>query len=180
MPLFLLGVSMGGLIAVNFTLHYPEGIQGLIAIAPALDTSGVPSWRRWLLRGLSRVAPKLALRTGLDVTRLTRDREAAREFLRDPMWQAKITVRLASQIAVAIDETLERLPVLTMPLLVLHGSADVVVRPIASERLYQLAGSADKQHLVYEGAYHVLTMEINREHVFEEISRWIGERIKSR
>jgi alpha-beta hydrolase superfamily lysophospholipase len=176
LPLFVLGVSMGGLIAVNYALHYPEGLRGLIALAPALDTSGVPSWRRWLLRGLSKLTPKKALRTGLDVTRLTRDLKAGREFLSDPLWQPKVTVRLASEIAAGIDETLPRLPVLKMPLLVLHGSADVVVPPVAGECLYRLAGSADKKHHVYEGAYHVLTMEINREQVFDDISLWIAER----
>ena len=176
-PLFLLGVSLGGLIALNYAVHHAEGIQGLITVATALDASGVPAWLRMLSAVLSKIAPKLRLKPGLDVTRLTRDGDAQRTFLSDPLRQEKMTLRLASETRAAMAQTLERLPLLKLPLLVLHGSADVIVAPVAGQRLHQLAGSADKKHYVYEGAYHILSMEINREQVFEDIGTWITKRL---
>ncbi|OFV95609.1 MAG: hypothetical protein A3H28_00130 [Acidobacteria bacterium RIFCSPLOWO2_02_FULL_61_28] len=176
-PLFLLGMSLGGLIAVNYAVYHPEGIQGLIAAAPALDASGVPAWLRKLNVVLSKVFPTLALKPGLDEAWLTRDQQALQEFVRDPLRQEKMTLRLGSETIAAISGTLERLPLLKLPLLVLHGSADAIVPPVAGERLYQLSGSADKEYLVYEGAYHVLFMETNREQVFEDISRWVMKRL---
>ena len=176
-PLFLLGVSLGGLIAVNYAVHHPEGLQGLITVAVALDVSGVPAWLRKVSAVVSKIAPKLRLKPGLDVTRLTRDCEAQRAFMSDPLRQERMTLRLASETKAAMDQTLERLPLLDLPLLVLHGSSDVIVPPAAGQRLHQLAGSADKQHYVYEGAYHILSMEINREQVFEDISAWITKRL---
>jgi hypothetical protein len=88
-----------------------------------------------------------------------------------------MTLRLATEATAAMAETLERLPLLKVPLLVMHGSADVIVPPMAGQRLDQLAGSADKEHYVYEGAYHILSMEINREQVFEDISTWVTKRL---
>jgi len=176
-PLFLLGVSLGGLIAVNYVLHHPTGIQGVITIAAALDASGVPVWLRNLSAVLAKIAPRLCLTPGLDETRLTRDQYAQREFNSDPLRQRKMTLRLATETTAAMAETLERLPLLKVPLLVMHGSADVIVPPVAGQRLYRLAGSVDKESRVYEGAYHILSMEINREQVFSDISAWIAKRL---
>jgi alpha-beta hydrolase superfamily lysophospholipase len=176
-PLFVLGVSLGGLIAVNSALHNPDRIQGVIAMSPALDASGVPTWRRILLRGLANIVPKLALKTGLDVTRLTRDQEAQHAFLSDPLLQTKMTLRLASQSIAAIAETTELLPHLKPALLVLHGTADVIIPPVAGKRLHDLAGCPDKEFRAFEGAFHILSMETNRKEVFDCISLWIAMRL---
>jgi alpha-beta hydrolase superfamily lysophospholipase len=176
-PLFVLGVSLGGLIAVNYALHYPVGIQGVIAMSPALDASGVPAWRRILLCRLAKIVPKLALKPGLDVTRLARDQEAQRAFLSDPLLQRKMTLRLASEIIAAMAETTEMLPLLKPALLVLHGSADVIIPLVAGKRLHELAGCADKEFRLFEGAFHILNLETNREEVFDCISSWITKRL---
>jgi alpha-beta hydrolase superfamily lysophospholipase len=178
-PLFLLGVSLGGLIAANYATHHPTGIQGVITIAAALDASGVPRWLRKLSAVLAKIAPGLRLTPGLDETRLTRDQDAQREFYSDPLRQRKMTLRLATETTAAIAQTLEMLFLLKLPLLVMHGSADVIVPPVAGQSLHQLAGSADKEHRVYEGAYHILSMEINRGQVFADISAWIRKRLST-
>jgi alpha-beta hydrolase superfamily lysophospholipase len=175
-PLFVLGVSLGGLIVVNYALQNPDGIQGVIAMSPALDASGVPAWRRALLRALSNIFPALALNTGLDVTRLTRDAEVQREFLSDPLRQTKMTLRLASQTIAAMAETTAMLPQLKPALLVLHGSADVIIPPVGGKRLYELAGCFDKDFQLFEGAFHILNMETNRQEVFDRIGSWITAR----
>jgi alpha-beta hydrolase superfamily lysophospholipase len=177
LPLFVLGVSLGGLIAVNYALHNPDGIQGVIAMSPALDTSGVSAWRRILLRALANILPNLALKTGLDVTRLARDQEAQRAFFSDPLLQTKITLRLASETIAAMAETTEMLQHLKPALLVLHGSADVIIPPVAGKRLHSLAGCADKEIRLFDGAFHILSMETNREEVFDCISSWVAERL---
>jgi len=178
-PLFVLGVSLGGLIAVNYALHNPDGIQGVIAMSPALDASGVPAWRRIVLRGLANILPKLALKPGLDVTRLTRDQQAQRAFLRDPLFQTKMTLQVASETIAAMAETAGLLPHLKPALLVLHGSADVIIPPVAGKRLRDLAGCADKEFRAFEGAFHILSMETNREEVFDCMNSWIARRLTS-
>jgi acylglycerol lipase len=176
-PLFVLGVSLGGLIVVNYALHHPEGIQGVIAMSPAFDVSRVPAWRRMLLRMLAHISPRLALKTGLDVSRLARDEEAQREFLSDPFWQTRMTLRLASQSMAAMVETAELLPYLGLPLLVLHGSADVIIPPEGGRRLCELAGSTDKEFRLIDGGFHILNLEPKREEVFDYIGGWIASRL---
>jgi alpha-beta hydrolase superfamily lysophospholipase len=146
-------------------------------MSPALDASGVPAWRRILLRGLANILPKLALKTGLDVTRLTRDKEAQRAFLSDPLLQRKITLRLASETIAGMAESTKMLPHLKPALLVLHGSADVIIPPVAGKRLHELAGCFDKEFRLFEGAFHILNMETNRAQVFDCISSWIAQRL---
>lgn len=48
-PIFIFGHSLGGLIALEFALHYPEGLKGVIASSPALVQVGV-SHPFWLFR----------------------------------------------------------------------------------------------------------------------------------
>jgi len=176
-PVFVLGVSLGGLIAVNYALHNPDGIRGVIAMSPALDASSVPAWRRLLLRALSNIFPTLALKTGLDVARLTRDQKAQAAFRSDPLLQTRMTLRLASETIAAMVETTAMLPHLKPALLVLHGSADVIIPPVAGKRLHELAGCSDKEFHAFEGAYHILNMETNRGEVFDCITAWISLRL---
>jgi alpha-beta hydrolase superfamily lysophospholipase len=74
-------------------------------------------------------------------------------------------------------ETAGLLPHLKPALLVLHGSADVIIPPVAGKRLHDLAGCADKEFRLFEGAFHILSMETNREEVFDCMNSWIARRL---
>jgi alpha-beta hydrolase superfamily lysophospholipase len=78
------------------------------------------------------------------------------------------------------DERLKReFPRITLPVLILHGTADKVTRPEGSRFFYETAGSADKTLKLYEGHAHDLLNDIGREGVMADIVAWIGTRIQS-
>jgi alpha-beta hydrolase superfamily lysophospholipase len=176
-PLFLVGMSLGGLIVTSYALHHPDGLSGVVAAAAALGDTGGSPFLKAILPVLARVAPGVRLDPKLDLDKLTRDRALLKAYVDDdPLYQRRITPRLAAEVLAAVPATRARAGDFRVPLLVLHGTADTVTSPADSHDFCALAGVADKTFKAYEGAYHNLFVETNREEVFDDIAAWIGER----
>jgi len=176
LPLFLVGISMGGLMAVNYAAHEPNGLRGVVALAPALgDTGGSPILRA-MLPLLARVIPKVGLDPKLDLSHLTRDAELQRAYLADPLYRTRVTPRIASEMIAAIADTRHRAAAFQVPLLILHGTADTLTSPQGSVEFYERAGVADKAYRRYDGAYHNLFVETNREEIYDDVAAWIAAR----
>lgn len=172
-PLFLIGLSLGGLLVLNHAQHHPDGLAGLIAVAPAVDASGVPPLVKMIVPLLARWMPKGSINPGLDLSHISRDRAAVQAYTSDPAFQTKTTPRLAFEVIKSMEETRSLAAQLKLPLLILHGTEDTIVLPNGSLAFYSQVGSSDKERLTYEGAYHNLFLEPNREDVFADIVRWI-------
>ena len=176
LPVFLAGISMGGLIVTNYAAHRPEGLRGVVALAPALGDTGGSRFLLALLPVLSRVVPSLPIDPKLDLSRLTRDPALQRAYVADPLYQTRITPRIAAELVGAGADTRERAPGFRVPLLILHGTADTLTSPAGSRAFYERAGSSDKTYKTYEGAYHNLFVETNREEIYDDIAAWINAR----
>ena len=62
---------------------------------------------------------------------------------------------------VLADERLKKeFPLITLPVLILHGTSDKATKPSGSQLFYDTAGSQDKTLKLYEGAYHDLLNDI--------------------
>ena len=66
---------------------------------------------------------------------------------------------------------------ITLPVLILHGTADQATKPSGSKRFYENAGSADKTLKLYEGHYHDLLNDLDKEMVMADIRNWIDARL---
>jgi alpha-beta hydrolase superfamily lysophospholipase len=175
-PLFLLGNSLGGLVVLDFALHHPEGLRGVIAASPPLGRVGTPSWLLRLGQALSRVWPTFTLETRLDLSGLTRDPAALDTVLTDPMFHRKGSARLAAELlktAAAIRREAARFPV---PLLLLHGGADRLVAPDGTRAFLARVGHPDRRYVEYPGAYHALFADLDRQRVLADLERWMSER----
>jgi acylglycerol lipase len=76
------------------------------------------------------------------------------------------------------DERLKReFPLITLPVLILHGTADKVTRPGGSQFFYETAGSSDKTLKLYDGHAHDLLNDLGREGVMGDIVAWIAARL---
>lgn len=172
-PLFLIGLSLGGLIALNYAQYHPTELTGVIVAAPAVDASGVPALVKLMIPFLSRLMPKGSINPGLDLNRISRDKSAVQAYTSDPLFQTKTTPRLASEVIKSMDETRNMASQLKLPLLILHGTEDTIVKPDGSAAFLELVGSSDKKRISYEGAYHNLFLEPNKESIFADILQWI-------
>ena len=172
-PLFLLGNSLGGLVVLEYVLEHPQGVRGVIAIAPPLGDLGVPAPLLALGRVLSRLWPRFSLDTGMDLSGLARDPEVAARVLRDPLFHRKGTARLSTEVTAAIARVQTGAPAFPLPVLVLHGSADRMVPPEGSRRFVAASGQPDRQLIEYPGGYHALLADLDGAAVLQDVVGWI-------
>ena len=66
---------------------------------------------------------------------------------------------------------------ITLPLLILHGTADKATKPSGSRQFYERAGSDDKMLKLYEGHYHDLLADIGKQRVMADIQAWIDDHL---
>jgi alpha-beta hydrolase superfamily lysophospholipase len=172
-PLFLLGNSMGGLVALDYALHHPEGVRGVIAVSTPLGDLGVPRLLMALGRVLSRWWPRFSLDTGMDLSGLARDPEVAERVLRDPLFHRKGTARLSTEITATIARVQGGAGGFPVPILVLHGAADRMVPPDGSRRFVGATGQPDRLLIEYSGAYHALLADRGGDQVLQDIAEWM-------
>ena len=176
LPIFLMGQSMGGLIVLEYALHCPDGLTGVIASAPAIGEVGVPAWKMVLGRVLSNIWPRFSMNAGLNDADMSRDPEVVKASEGDPLTHSRGTTRLAAELQDAITWTLSHAPEFPVPLLMLHGSADRVVPPEASRRFYEDVTLDDKERIEYPGSYHELDNDTNHAEVLRDLIAWMEKR----
>lgn len=173
-PLFLLGHSMGGAVATLFVLLRKPDLKGLVLSAPALEPTENVSPVLIRLSGIiSRFFPRAPV-TKVDVKALSHLPEVIEAARRDPLSNDRpAPARTGYEILRAMQRIRERAKEITLPLMVMHGTEDHLTSPQGSERLFELAGSEDKELKLYKGLYHEILNESEQERVLEDITRWL-------
>jgi alpha-beta hydrolase superfamily lysophospholipase len=79
---------------------------------------------------------------------------------------------------VRADERLKReFPLITLPVLIMHGTADKATVPAGSQFFYDTAGSSDKTLKLYAGHFHDLFNDVGKEEVMADTKVWIDRRL---
>lgn len=173
-PVILVGHSMGELISAFYLLDHQAGLagavlSGIIAKAPA-NTSPVTVAVGKLLSG---IAPRLRF-LGLEFPALCRDSSVVQAYIDDPLVCCdKATARLAVELLRATQYVQANTSALTLPLLLLQGTADHIVDPAGARMLYEAVSSKDKTLKMYDGFYHELINEPDRAVVLQDIATWL-------
>jgi len=175
LPVVLVGHSMGGTIALLFSLRHPDLLHSAVFSAPALVLNlPISPWQRALVRTLTRLYPLYTDVASLDPTVLTRDPAHQQATLEDPHRHTRRTVRLAHEMFDrAPREVLARAAELRVPFLLVHGTADPLVAVAGSQRLYDAATVPDRDIRLYPGLLHEPFREVERETVFSDVAEWL-------
>jgi alpha-beta hydrolase superfamily lysophospholipase len=176
-PLFLLGHSMGGLVVLNYVLHDPSGLDGVIASAPLLGTLPTSPILTVLSKALSRLWPRLNLNTGLEVAALSRDKAVVDAYVNDPLVHNLGTPRLGTEMTKAVEWTQDHAADLALPCLILHGGADRIVDPEASRVFFEKVSFHDKERHEYEGSYHEIFNDLDKEVVLADVETWLDDHL---
>lgn len=178
LPVFLLGQSLGGLIVACYALEHPRFTEGLILCSPAILSDIAPFLQR-ISAFISRLLPSLPT-VALDLPGLSRDPEVVRVAREDPLfYHGKIPARTGAEIVAAMRRVQNDAPRLTLPMLILHGTADRITVPAGSELLYHRAASGDKTLKLYDGLYHETFNEPERARVLGDITAWLDAHTRS-
>jgi alpha-beta hydrolase superfamily lysophospholipase len=169
---FLLGHSAGGVIACGYALEHPGELAGLICEDFAYQVPG-PEVALAIIKGVSHVAPHAHV-LKLKNEDFSRDPAVVAALNADPLIANESQPSETVAELVRADELLEKsFPLITLPLLILHGMADKVTRPSGSKEFYERAGSSDKTLKLYEGHFHDLLADVGKQQVMADIQAWI-------
>ena len=177
LPLFLLGQSMGGIIALDYVLNQPIQLQGLILMSPALGL-GISPWKLLIGRILSSALPHFALNTSRDFTSGSRDPEMIATYSGDRLRHRQGTARLATELLQTIDWVNARAKELQIPLLILHGGADRITPLQSSQKFFAGVTQADKKICEYPDSYHELQNDLNYKEVLADMIDWIEQHLE--
>ena len=178
LPLFVLGHSVGGTIALDYILETRQDPRGAIISAPALGRPGVSPVLVAIAGMLSAVAPRIVFSTGLDTNAMSRIPDECRKYRDDPLVHDKACVRLSTELKAAQKRIFASAPAMSTPLLLTYGSADSVAPHEPIEEFYRSAGSADKELRIFEDAFHEIHNDLVREEVHALYSGWIHAHLR--
>ena len=178
-PLFLLGHSAGGVVACLYALQHQDELAGLISESFAHELPA-PDFALAAIRGLSHLAPHAHV-LKLKNEDFSRDPAMVQAMNEDPLiaHEAQPTQTLAA--LVRADQVLKAgFPLITLPLLILHGTADKAAKPSGSQYFFDAAGSTDKTLKLYEGAFHDPLNDLGKTAVMTDLTNWLDGRLPRR
>ena len=178
LPVFLLGHSAGGVVSCVYTVEHQAELAGLICESFAFQVPA-PDFALAIIKGLSYVAPRLPV-LKLKNEDFSRDPAAVKALNSDPLTFKEVQPAKTVAALVRADERLKKdLRLITLPLLILHGTVDKATRPGGSQYFHDTTGSADKTLKLYDGHFHDLLNDIGKEEVMADITGWIESRLAS-
>jgi alpha-beta hydrolase superfamily lysophospholipase len=178
---FLGGHSLGGLVAAKIAIENPPDISGVfLSGAPFKLAFDPPAWKTSMSRLLTGVLPSLQLGNELDAADLSHDPQIVERQRKDPYNHGKVTLNMYVELLKAQQEVMNRGGQLKLPLLILHGGADKINAVAGSEAFYSVAGSKEKQVLIYDGFYHEIFNEIGKVKVFSDLINWMDSILNRR
>jgi alpha-beta hydrolase superfamily lysophospholipase len=123
------------------------------------------------------IAPDLIRDSRLDINYLSHDNEVIQQYENDPLIHRQITPSLFFNARKGGYRAIKEADQLQLPVLLMHGTGDKITSYKASEELVQNARKAGKdiKFLTWDGLYHELHHEVEKENVFESIMDWMNE-----
>jgi acylglycerol lipase len=176
LPVFLLGHSAGGVTSCMYSLEHQQELAGLICEDFAFQVPA-PDFALTVIKGLSHIAPRLPL-LKLKNADFSRDPKAVEALNADPLTAKEVQPAMTvAALARAADRLKTSFPRLTLPVLILHGTADKATKPSGSQFFYDSVGSKDKTLKLYDGHYHDLLNDVGKEGVMADINGWIDKHV---
>jgi acylglycerol lipase len=176
LPIFMLGHSAGGVVACLYALEHPGDLCGLIceSFAYQLPASG---FALTALKGLSHIAPHAHV-LKLKNLDFSRDPAIVEAMNADQLIAGESQSSRTIAAMIKADERLKaQFSSITLPVLILHGTADKAAKESGSESFYDSVGSPDRTLKLYEDHVHDLLNDRGKESVMADIEDWLSARV---
>lgn len=179
-PIFLLGHSMGGTIAAYYLLDHQDNFTGAVISAALVKVSpNITQTTITVGKLLSKVAPKVGI-LPLDPTSISRDPAVVEAYVNDPLvFHGKTPARLAAEMLAAMIRITAEAGRIRLPFIVVQGGKDLLVDPAGAQMLYDMASSDDKALHIYDGLYHEVFNEPERDRVLKDVEDWLEARVSA-
>ena len=177
LPIVLLGHSMGGGIALRYAIAYSQRLDGLILSAPLVHVDAHPLTK---LVGtlIARVCPNLAL-VELDPNLVSRDPEVVEAYTADPLVRHRpIPAGTAAEFVRHAGTILDDAEDIRLPTLLLWGTRDGLCPPAGARALADALESTDLTTRSFDGLYHEIFNEPERDAVLDAVVTWLALHIR--
>jgi len=176
LPVFILGHSAGGVLSCLYTVDHQSELAGLICESFAFQTPA-PDFALAVLKGLGHVFPHAHV-LRLKNEDFSRDPALVAAMNADPLIAHETQPTQTVAELVRADERLKNeFSHITLPVLILHGTADKAAKSSGSQAFFDAAGSTDKTLKLYEGHFHDLLNDVGKEIVMADVTTWIDARL---
>lgn len=178
LPIFVMGHSLGGLVATRFVQDYPhpEQISGCILTSPCLQLKmNVPAWKASLASFLDKVWPTLRLGNEIAPDHVTRDPQMQEQYKNDPLNFKKVSVRWFNELQREMVTARERVQKMNVPLLVLQAGSDCLIDPKGIEAFVGQVPHANRTFTAFPELYHEVLNEPEREQVLQSLVEWLDQ-----
>jgi len=180
-PQFLYGHSLGGLLSLAYALQYSAGLKGVMVTGAGLRSPlQEQRGKMALVNMLGSLLPALTVPSGLDATTISRDAEVVQKYVNDPLVHDKTSLGLGKSAWTAIDFCFAHAKEFSLPLLMMHGTADKLTYPSGSEDFAKLARETNKNVTLklWDGLYHEIHNEPEKAEVFQTMVTWLDGHLK--
>lgn len=176
-PVFLHGHSMGGALVLNYLFRYKPAINGVIATAPAIRPGFELPKPLVIIGKIARaIAPSFTQANSLDLENLSHDREVIDKYKADPLVHNQVSGMVGISLIEWGEWLLQNAKQTPAPLLLMHGTEDKLTSYEAS-KLFASQLSGDVTFKSYEGLYHEIHNEFEKQQVFDAMLAWINKHL---
>lgn len=176
-PLFLYGHSMGGNLVLNYALRRKPELKGLIATSPWIQLAfEAPAIKVLVGKLMRKFMPTLTLPTNLAAHFISQDKAVVEAYKNDPLVHDKISAAAGIALMDAADWLDSYKGEVPMPLLLLHGTGDKIISPVATKAFAERV-KGDVTHQEWDGLYHELHNENEKAEVFEYTFNWMKQHL---
>lgn len=181
-PLFVIGESMGSLVAVDAVAHGTLKPRRLVISVPVTDMRvPTPGWLVALLHKTAGIFPRMKL----SPLRFVHGRSALPRLTADDAYMAYLqtiphrvggfTLGFLSRFHGFMQSVRASAAHVRVPTLMLSGGRDVFIRPDQSCAFFEALGCGEKEHQFYPRSHHLLWHDADRDDVIARIGAWILE-----
>ena len=173
LPVVLYGHSLGGSLVLHYDMHRKNKLLGLICTSPWLKlVDEMPGLVVGLIRFLYWIIPGFVISSGLDPKKVSRDQSVVEKYKSDPLIHDKTSFRVYIQFTDAARYIMKNSGKLSLPVLLMHGSDDLITDPKASQELYN--GNKEKINFkLWNGLHHETHNEPEKNEVIDFLIQWL-------
>lgn len=173
LDVYLYGHSMGGNLVLNRALREPEGIRAVVASSPYLRLSfQPPAWKMAAGRVLMHLIPSITMESGMDPSGISRIPEEVRKYMNDPLVHSRVSPLYTFPVIEAGEWAVANANKLSIPALLLHGTADPITDHKASMEFHNRSPLSELQ--LFEGGYHELHNDLCQAEFLERFTVWFN------
>lgn len=180
-PVVLGGLCMGAILAAALALEAPGRVAGLVLMSPSFEFDG---WGSSPIRHLRHIG----YWTGLDRYFAMHEREPygvknerlrawiAEELedrARSAAGPARVPLRALREGERMLADVKSRLDQLKCPILMIHARDDEICSLRSVERVFEAMPQADKELVILENSYHMVTIDNDRQQLIKLIDHFV-------